>query len=68
MIMEIPKGEEEVEETIGQPQEEETIKLKEFTTLEEELKEKLIAKTDPIVRENMEWELQLIHSANMCFF
>ena len=64
---EVAMGEEDLED-ISQPQEEEHLKVVEFTALEEELKLKILAKVDPLAKANMEWELIIIHSANMRFF
>ena len=61
---EIEIGEEKTK-GIAQPQEEEHLKVAKFTAMKEELKSKLATKVDPIAKANMEWELWIIHSANM---
>ena len=42
--------------------------MRESLWLEEELKEKISQEIDPISKINMEWELRILHSANMDFF
>ena len=52
----------------SQPQEEEHLKVAEFIALEEDIKKKILTEVDPIAKANMEWELKILHSANMQFF
>ena len=60
-------GVDKTEET-SQPQEEEHLKVAKFTALEEDIKKKILTEVDPIAKANMEWELRILHSANMQFF
>ena len=60
-------GEDELEEG-SHPQEEEHLKVTEFIALEDEIKQKISTEVDPIAKANMEWELTILHSANMQFF
>ena len=57
-------GEDEPDES-SQPQEEENLKVAKFTALEEEIKKKISIEVDLITKANMEWELKILHSANM---
>ena len=67
--IQMPITEEDTIRDEEQPaQEEEHMKVAEFTALEEELKAKISQEMDPIAKANMEWEQRIIHSANMKFF
>lgn len=65
----LPEGVEEMAETADPiTEEDEGQKVKEYLRLEQELKDKILQEIDPIAKENMEWELRILHSANMDFF
>ncbi len=70
--MEMPPIQEGIEETteMADPlnEEEQGAKIQEFLKLEQEIKDRIAQETEPIAKENMEWELRIIHSANTKFF